>query len=57
MTAWVTTDQRHFEQRTIRVGLQQEGYDEVLAGLRTGELVVTDGAVFVSNVLDAGASN
>ena len=57
MTAWVTTDQRHFEQRTIRIGLQQEGYDEVLAGLRTGELVVTDGAVFVSNVLDAGASN
>ncbi len=57
MTAWVTVDQRHFEQRTIRVGLQQDGYDEVVAGLSAGELVVTDGAVFVSNVLNAGASN
>ena len=57
MTAWVTKDQRHFEQRTIRIGLQQDGYDEVVAGLHAGELVVTDGAVFVSNVLDTGASN
>ena len=57
MTAWVTRDQRHFEQRTVRVGLQQDGIDEIVSGLRSGELVVTDGAVFVSNVLDAGASD
>ena len=57
MTAWVTRDQRRFEQRTVRVGLQQNGIDEIVSGLRAGELVVTDGAVFVSNVVDAGPSN
>ena len=57
LTAWITTDRRHFEQRTVRVGLQQDGVDEIVSGLRAGELVVTDGAVFVSNVLDAGPSN
>ncbi len=57
MTAWVTRDQRHFEQRTVRVGLQQNGVDEIVSGLRAGELVVTDGAVFVSNVLNAGPSD
>ena len=57
MTAWVTTDRRHFTQRTIKVGLQQSGYDEILSGLRAGELAVTDGAVFVSNVLNAPPSD
>ena len=57
MTAWVTKDQRHFEQRTVKVGLQQNGVDEIVAGLRAGELVVTDGAVFVSNILNAGPSD
>ena len=57
MTAWVTRDRRRFEQRTVRVGLQQNGVDEIVSGLRAGELVVTDGAVFVSNVLDAGPSD
>ncbi len=56
MTAWVTQDRRHFTRRELRIGLQQNGYDEVLAGLRAGEQVVTDGAVFVSNVLDAESS-
>ncbi len=57
MTTWVTKDQRHFEQRMVRVGLQQNGVDEIVSGLRAGELVVTDGAVFVSNVLNAGPSD
>ena len=57
MTAWVTTDRRHFTQRTIRIGLQQDGYDEILDGLRAGELAVTDGAVFVSNILNAPPSD
>jgi cobalt-zinc-cadmium efflux system membrane fusion protein len=49
MTVWVTTDRRHFEKRTVKTGLQQNGTTEILDGLRRGELVVTDGAVFVSN--------
>ena len=57
MTVWVTSDSRHFTKRTVRIGLQQEGWDQVLDGLSAGETVVTDGAVFLSNKLllgDAG---
>jgi cobalt-zinc-cadmium efflux system membrane fusion protein len=57
MTAWVTGDRRHFTQRTIRVGLESGGWREVLDGLRPGELVVTDGAVFLSNMLSAPPSD
>ena len=57
MTVWVTGDSRHFVKRTVKVGLQQDGWDQILQGLSPGELVVTDGAVFLSNKLllgDAG---
>ena len=53
MAAWVTTDQRRFVQRIINVGLQRNGQDQVLEGLHSGELAVTEGAVFLSNMLEA----
>lgn len=53
MTAWVTTDQSHFTQRVIKIGLQNDGMDQVLDGLQPGELVVTDGAIFIDNMLQA----
>ena len=53
MTAWVTTDRRRFVQRTVQLGQQRDGFDEILDGLRPGELVVSDGAVFLSNLLNA----
>jgi cobalt-zinc-cadmium efflux system membrane fusion protein len=53
MTAWVTTDRRHFIQRVVRIGLQFAGRYQVLEGLEPGELVVTDGAIFLSNMLQA----
>jgi cobalt-zinc-cadmium efflux system membrane fusion protein len=53
MTAWVTTDRQHFVQRIIKIGLQQDRMDQVLEGLQRGELVVTDGAVFLDNMLQA----
>ena len=56
MTVWVTSDRRHFAKRTVKLGLQQDGWDQVLEGLQSGETVVTDGAVFVSNVLLLGAA-
>jgi cobalt-zinc-cadmium efflux system membrane fusion protein len=56
MTVWVTSDHRHFAKRTVKIGLQQDGWDEVLEGLQPGETVVTDGAVFVSNVLLLGTA-
>lgn len=53
MTAWVTTDRRHFEQRILKTGLRRDDRVQILDGLRRGELVVTDGAVFLSNMLPA----
>lgn len=53
MTAWVTTDRHHFEQRVIRTGLRKDDRVQILSGLKRGEMVVTDGAVFLSNMLTA----
>jgi cobalt-zinc-cadmium efflux system membrane fusion protein len=57
MTAWVTADRRRFEQRIVKIGLQKDDRVQVLDGLRPGELVVTDGAVFLSNMLSAPPSD
>jgi membrane fusion protein, heavy metal efflux system len=57
MTAWVTTDRHRFAQRVIKTGLRTDGQVEILGGLQRGELVVTDGAVFVSNMLEAPPSD
>lgn len=50
---WVTTDRRHFSQRTVRTGERSEGWVQILEGVEPGELVVADGAVFLSNMLQA----
>jgi cobalt-zinc-cadmium efflux system membrane fusion protein len=56
MTVWVTADHRRFVKRTVKVGIQQQGgWSQILEGLEPGELVVTDGAVFLSNKLLLGA--
>jgi len=57
MVAWVTTDRHHFVQRVVRTGLRRDGRVQILDGLRRGELVVTDGAVFLSNMLEAPPSD
>jgi cobalt-zinc-cadmium efflux system membrane fusion protein len=57
MTAWVTADRRRFEQRIIKTGLRSDDRVQVLEGLRRGELVVADGAVFLSNMLSAPPSD
>jgi cobalt-zinc-cadmium efflux system membrane fusion protein len=50
-TVWVTADRRRFTRRTVKIGLQHEGYRQILEGLQPGELVATEGAVFLSNML------
>jgi cobalt-zinc-cadmium efflux system membrane fusion protein len=57
MAAWVTTDRRHFVQRVLKTGLRRDGRVQILDGLQRGELVVTDGAVFLSNMLEAPPSD
>jgi membrane fusion protein, heavy metal efflux system len=57
MTAWVTADRHRFSQRIIKIGLRTDDQVEILEGLQRGELVVTDGAVFLSNMLEASPSD
>jgi cobalt-zinc-cadmium efflux system membrane fusion protein len=57
MTAWVTTDRHRFVQRIIKTGLRKDGRVQILDGLQRGELVVADGAVFLSNMLEAPPSD
>jgi cobalt-zinc-cadmium efflux system membrane fusion protein len=53
MAAWVTTDRHRFVQRIITTGLQRDAQYQVLDGLQRGDLAVTDGAIFLSNMLHA----
>ena len=51
MTVWVTADRRRFTKRTVKVGLQRDGYRQIIEGVQPGELVATEGALFLSNAL------
>ncbi len=57
MTVWVTSDSRHFTKRTVSIGLRENGWLQILDGLQPGEIVVTEGAVFLSNKLLLGAAD
>jgi len=52
MTAWITTDKKRFTRRAVKLGLQQGGFYQVLDGLRPGEMVAANGALFLSNALN-----
>jgi len=54
MSVWVTTDGRHFERRTVQIGLRQNQYDQILAGVKSGETIAVDGAIFLSNLAFGG---
>ncbi|HYA58813.1 MAG TPA: efflux RND transporter periplasmic adaptor subunit [Burkholderiaceae bacterium] len=56
MTAWVTTDGHRFTRRIVKVGLQEGGFDQILEGLQVDEQVVTDGAVFLSNMVNSAGT-
>jgi cobalt-zinc-cadmium efflux system membrane fusion protein len=54
MTAWVTADRRRFTQRVVKIGMQKDGFRQILEGLQPGELVAAEGAVFLSNMIVIG---
>jgi cobalt-zinc-cadmium efflux system membrane fusion protein len=56
MTAWVTRDRHRFTQKVIKTGLRTDDHVQILEGLQPGELVVSDGAIFLSNMLAAPPS-
>jgi cobalt-zinc-cadmium efflux system membrane fusion protein len=55
MTAWVTADRRHFTRRTVTIGQERDGYRQILDGVQVGELVATEGALFLSNTLSTAS--
>ncbi|SIO65160.1 membrane fusion protein, cobalt-zinc-cadmium efflux system [Bradyrhizobium erythrophlei] len=55
MTVWVTADRRRFTRRTVKIGSQRNGARQILEGVQPGELVATEGALFLSNSLASGA--
>ncbi len=57
LTAWATADRHRFMQRIVTTGLRRNGHVQILSGLSRGELVVTEGAIFLDNMLQAPPSD
>jgi cobalt-zinc-cadmium efflux system membrane fusion protein len=51
MTVFVTDNGLTFVKRIVEIGLRQDGYVQIVKGLKPGEQIATQGAVFLSNVL------
>jgi membrane fusion protein, heavy metal efflux system len=56
-TVWITADRRRFTKRTVKIGDQRDGYRQILSGVQVGELVATDGAIFLDNMVSIAAGN
>ena len=57
LSMWVVgTDPHVFTHRSVKVGLQQDGYDQILEGVTAGESIAVNGAIFLSNILYGGAT-
>jgi membrane fusion protein, heavy metal efflux system len=57
MTVWVTADRRRFTRRTVTIGEPREGYRQILEGVQPGELVATEGAVFLDNMVSIASES
>jgi cobalt-zinc-cadmium efflux system membrane fusion protein len=57
MTVWVTADRRRFNRRTVKIGQVHDGYRQILEGVKVGELVATEGALFLSNALATASAS
>lgn len=57
MSVWVVGADRHrFIRRSVKIGLTQDGYDQILEGLKPGEMIARSGTILLSNMLYGGAS-
>jgi membrane fusion protein, heavy metal efflux system len=57
MTVWVTADRRRFNRRTVKIGGIHDGYRQIVEGVHVGELVATEGALFLSNALATASAS
>ena len=55
-TAWTTADRKTFTRHIVKLGMFQDGDHQLIDGVKEGELIVSDGAVFLSNKLAGGVS-
>ena len=53
ISVWVTTDLKNIVRRTVRVGMEQEGFVQILEGLAAGEQVARESALFLSSALSS----
>jgi membrane fusion protein, heavy metal efflux system len=56
MNVWVLLGGHRFVERVVKTGITRDGNRQILSGLKPGDMVATDGAVFLSNVLAIGQS-
>jgi cobalt-zinc-cadmium efflux system membrane fusion protein len=49
-SVWLKQSGNVFARRELTLGLEQAGYAQVLAGLRAGDQVVSEGGIFISNI-------
>jgi cobalt-zinc-cadmium efflux system membrane fusion protein len=49
MTVWVTAGGHKYTKRVVKTGLTHQGFVEIREGLKDGELVATDGSLFIAN--------
>ena len=49
-SAWVTEDDQRFTRRRVQTGLTQDGLVQITQGLKVGEKVARDKALFLSNL-------
>ena len=55
-SAWIAEGQHRFRRRSVTLGVRQENLMQILEGIRPGENVATDGAIFLSNAFAVDAS-
>ena len=51
MSVWVTSDLKTIVRRTVKTGLEQDGFVQILEGLSPGEQAATESALFLSSAL------
>jgi cobalt-zinc-cadmium efflux system membrane fusion protein len=47
---WVLHDGKELVRRTVETGVEQDGWIEIRSGLQPDDKVISDGALFVSNM-------
>jgi cobalt-zinc-cadmium efflux system membrane fusion protein len=49
-SAWITNNGKDFTRRVVKTGLSQDGYIQILDGLKQDEIAAQDKALFLSNL-------